>query len=300
MKLRHRVPGVVLRTVMSLAARWSLRPGTNWDQRRWWSAVAARVGRVPHGVRVESGRLGDLACEITAPSTMRDGLVLLYLHGGGWTVGSPASHRSLVARLAALTGMRTWSIDYRLAPEHPFPAALDDCVAAYQALLDAGHERIVVAGDSAGGGLTASLGVAVRDRGLVAPAALGMLCPVVYVTRSALDRVVDSHREPLLTSRVLTEMFDAYVGTHDRSDPLLSPLYADLAGLPPVVLDSAADDLLGDQDVAFAQAISAAGGTLDHRHYPGLWHVFHALAGIWPVATEALECFADRLVAAAG
>ncbi|MCW2755053.1 MAG: bah 1 [Marmoricola sp.] len=299
MTLRHRVPGVVVRTVMSLAARWSLRPGTTWDQRRWWSALAARVGRVPAGVRVEKGRLGDLVCEITTPPNVRASLELLYLHGGGWTGGSPASHRSLVARLAALTGIRTWSIDYRLAPEHPFPAALEDCVAAYQALLDAGHERIVVAGDSAGGGLTASLGLAVRDRGLVAPAALGMLCPVVDVTRSALERVVDSHREPL-TGRVLTEMFDAYVGTHDRSDPLLSPLYADLAGLPPVVLDSSAEDLLGDQDVAFGRAISAAGGTLDHRHYPGLWHVFQALAGIWPVATEALESFADRLVAAAG
>jgi monoterpene epsilon-lactone hydrolase len=288
----------LIRTLLALVASRTLAPGTTWEERRGRSARMTRSARTLGGVLIRRGELGGQECEIATPEQSREDVVLLYLHGGGWTVGSPATHRSLVARLASRMQMPAWSIDYRLAPEHPFPAALDDCVSAYRALLDDGHQRIVVAGDSAGGGLTISLALAIRDLGLPAPVALGMLCPAVDLTEATIDGLVDTRREPLLSVRVLREMFGAYAAGQDRTNPLLSPRYADLSGLPPMVLDSAADDLLGEQDLAFAQRVRAAGGSLDHCHHEGVWHVFHALAGWWPVATQALDGFADRLVAA--
>ena len=158
---------------------------------------------------------------------------ILYLHGGGYCIGSPATHREFAARLARTADATVVVVDYRLAPEHPFPAAVDDATAAYRWLLDQGREpsRIVIAGDSAGGGLTVAALVALRDQGLALPAAGVCLSPWVDLTGTGDSMRTKAGVDPLIEEPMLADMAAAYLAGTDARTPLASPLYADLAGV---------------------------------------------------------------------
>jgi acetyl esterase/lipase len=293
---RRGVETRILRTVAGRLSRWTFAEDASWPVRRARAERVARVGRTASGVQLSSRELGGVSFEVASPSDPTADFIVLYLHGGGWAVGSPRTHRPVTTGLAASTGAEVWSIDYRLAPEHPYPAALDDCLAAYAALLDAGHRRIIVAGESAGGQLSVALALAAARDHVESPIALGLICPALDLTTDALALLTDNRREPVINVRMAREMFGAYAANHPRDDPLLSPLLGDLDGLPPIVLDSAADDLLAAQSSRFADQVRAAGGTVDHRCHPGVWHAFHILTGIWPVATQALDEFGGRIL----
>jgi acetyl esterase/lipase len=201
---------------------------------------------------------------------------LLYFHGGGFFIGSANGYRVLSAELARAGGLTMWSLDYRLAPEHPFPAALDDCVAAYRALVDGGiaPERIVLAGDSAGGGLVISTLVALRDAGAPLPAAGLALSPWVNLACDGPTIASKLAEDPSLTPEGLHAGARHYLGEADRREPLASPLFADLAGLPPLMIQTGSAEILLGDSVRLAEAAGAAGTPVRLDIWPNMPHVF--------------------------
>lgn len=217
--------------------------------------------------------------------------VVLHLHGGVYCLGSSATHRGLGARLSEQARAAVLLPDYRLAPEHPFPAALDDALAAYRWLLeDLGvpPARIAVTGDSAGGGLGASLLVRARELGLPQPACFVGLSPWTDLTGSGPSIVELADRDPWLPAELAVRAAEAYAGQTPLDDPAVSPLYADLTGLPPVLVHVGGDEILLDDAVRFVEACRAHGVDASVGRFPGLWHIFAIFPGI-PEARHSLR-----------
>ncbi len=235
----------------------------------------------PESVSVSPESLGGQPAEWLVPHGLDRDRVVLYLHGGGYCAGSPGSHRGLAGRVALATGAATVALDYRLGPEHPFPAAVDDAVAAYRALLADGTDAasIAVAGDSAGGGLTLALALALRQAGEPLPAALACLSPWVDLTQSAGSYTSRAAADPMVTKRGLDEMAAAYLAGADPRQDLVSPRFADLAGLPPLRIDVGADEVLFDDAAGLAEAARAAGVPTTLVEWPEMIHVFQVFPG---------------------
>ncbi len=220
-----------------------------------------------------------------------DAPVVVYVHGGGYCIGSLATHRPMLTHLAAAAGGRVLAVDYRLAPEHPFPAALDDALAAYRWVLASGVEaaRVVVAGDSAGGGLTLATLVALRDAGDPLPAAGVCLSPWADLTQSGATMAEKADVDPMVRAEDLHRWAAAYAG--EGGDPAhigLSPLFADLTGLPPLLVEVGTAEVLLDDARRVAERARAAG--VDVTVYEGedLIHVWHFFAGAMPEADEGI------------
>ncbi|MDB4970260.1 MAG: hypothetical protein JWN44_5949 [Myxococcales bacterium] len=291
-------------TLRTRLVRWALRAivrplflrGTVHDWRRRWPS-----SRAPADVRIEPAVGGDIRAEwLIPPEAGRT--VIYYLHGGGFVMGSPGTHRRMMARLARAAGSRALVLDYRLAPEHPFPAALDDCVAGYRWLSR--HTRpsdIVIAGDSAGGNLALATLLVLRDAGEPLPAACVCISAATDLSRSGAShrsRVAD---EVVLSPRFIRTVDELYRGDADPRDPLASPLFADLHGLPPLLLHVGTHELLLDDTLRFADRARAAGVDVTLEVWPGLWHVFHTFVSL-PEARRALDdiaAFARRRFALA-
>ena len=247
------------------------------EQRRAQYERAERVFPTPPDVKVETIAAPARPAEWLTPPGVRTDAVVLYLHGGGYVIGSPRSHRHLAAAIARSAGTRALLLDYRLAPEHPFPAALEDSVAAYQWLLGQGiaPERVVVAGDSAGGGLTVATLLALRDRGLPRPAGGVCISPWVDLTNSAASYVTRAAADPIVTRDAIEGLTQAYIGAGDRKAPLVSPLYADLAGLPPLLVHVGSDEVLLDDALGLAERARKAGVDVTVEEWPAMIHVWH-------------------------
>jgi epsilon-lactone hydrolase len=227
---------------------------------------------------------------ISAPNSSADRAVL-YVHGGGYVIGSVNTHRDLLARIARASGARVLGINYRLAPEHPFPAAVEDSVAAYRWMLAEGLKpsRIAVAGDSAGGGLTVATLIAIRDAKLPTPGAGVCISPWVDMegigetmkTRAAVDPVVQ--REGLLG------MAAAYLGGQNPRSPLAAPLYADLKGLPPLLIQVGDAETLLDDSIRLNDRAKAAGVSTKLEVWPEMIHVWQLFASFLPEGQQAIE-----------
>ena len=250
--------------------------------------------RTPMGVTVRPGRLDDVPGEWIVPRSALDGRVLLYFHGGGFLFCSPATHRAMIARLAKAAGTPAFSVDYRLAPEHPFPAALEDCTAAYRGLLRSGipARRIVVAGDSAGGNLALVLLLALRKAGGEPPAAAVGLSPVTDFTFSGESSRKKAGIDPIFPAGSLrslsVEILDGYIGSGDVSNELISPLLGDWRGMPPILLHVGEDEVLLDDSVRLAKRVRAAGGRGECVVWDGMWHVFQVFAPFLPEANRSI------------
>jgi len=238
---------------------------------------AERAFPIPNDVTVERVTAPIAPAEWLAPPSVRADVVVLYLHGGGYVIGSPRSHRHLAAAIARAGRARALVLDYRLAPEHPFPAALEDAVAAYRWLLAQGTApaRLVVAGDSAGGGLTVATLVALRERGLPLPAAGVAISPWVDLTCSARSYATNAGVDPIVRPAMVAEMARAYLGGADPRTPLASPLFADLSGLPPLLIHVGRDEVLLDDATGLAERAKAAGVAARLEIVPRMVHVWH-------------------------
>jgi acetyl esterase/lipase len=251
----------------------------------------ARLAIRPRGTVAEPVEAGGVPAEwVRVPSSAPD-RVLLYLHGGSYTIGSPRSHRALVAQIARAAGVRALVLDYRLAPEHLFPAAVEDATAAYRWLLAQGilPERIVIAGDSAGGGLTLATALALRDAGDPLPAALVCLSPWTDLAATGASLQTRARLDPSLAPDGLAAAGQRYVGPGgDVRAPLASPLYADLRGLPPLLIQVGDYEILLDDSTRLAERARAAGVGVTLDVWPEMWHVFESLAGYLPEADQAV------------
>ncbi len=217
---------------------------------------------------------------------------VLYLHGGAYTGGGPGSHRGFASTLAAAVGCPVLLVDYRLAPEDPFPAALDDAVAAHGWLTGAGRGidpgRVLVTGDSAGGGLALSLLVALREAGAPLPAGAALLSPWTDLGLSGDSHATEDGRDPMCSTETLAQSAEAYAGDVALDDPRVSPLYADLAGLPPLLVHVGEVEVLRDDSVRLAERALAAGVEVELLVAPGMIHVWHLFAGVVPESTRDL------------
>jgi len=218
--------------------------------------------------------------------------VILYLHGGGYVAGSIITHQDLGARIAKASNTRILIIDYRRAPEHPFPAALEDAVTAYHWLTSAGGlapENIVIAGDSAGGGLTAATLVKLRDDGIPLPAAAVMLSPWTDLARTGNSVQLKAAEDPFLTPAELEFDANLYIKDNNAKNPLISPLYADLAGLPPLLIQVGTAEILLDDAIRLAERAKAVGVDVTLDIWPDMVHVWQAFAIVAPESREAIE-----------
>lgn len=252
----------------------------------------ARSMRAPSGVQVESLTANGVPGEWLIPRQAAPGKVLLYFHGGGWVMCSTRTHRAMVGRLARAAGIKALSIDYRLAPEYPYPAALDDCLAAYQWLLDQGYPAsgIVVAGDSAGGNLTLALLLKLRDGAGPLPAAVVCLSPATDLAGTGASMQTKADVDPVLILPIGSSPIAAsYTGDHDLHDPYISPLYGDLHGLPPVLIHVGEDEVLLDDSVRFAEKACAAGVDARIVIWKNRFHVFQAYAPFIPDAQKSIN-----------
>lgn len=260
-------------------------------ERRAQYERAERVFPTPPDVKVEVVTAPDRPAEWLTPPGARTDAVVLYLHGGGYVIGSPRSHRHLAAAIARAAGTRALLLDYRLAPEHPFPAGLEDAVAAYQWLLAGGvaPARIVVAGDSAGGGLTMATLLALRERDLPRPAAAVCISPWVDLTNSAASYGTKAAVDPIVTLDSIALLTQAYIGTGDPKQPLASPLYADLRNLPPLLIHVGSDEVLLDDALGLAARARTAGVDVTIREWPQMIHVWHWFLSMLIEAEQAID-----------
>jgi monoterpene epsilon-lactone hydrolase len=256
-----------------------------WTERRQRLDEIGSVWPVADDVVLEAADLDGVPAEWSAAPGSDPSRVLLYFHGGGYCSGSIGSHRRLVTEAGRAAGLRTLAVAYRLAPEHPFPAALDDAATAWRWLLRRGFAAsdIVVGGDSAGGGITLSLLAGLRDAGASLPACAWLISPWTDLTLSGATLAGKDAADPIIHEAYLRELADTYLGPAiDRADPRVSPLHADLRGLPPLLVQvGSAETLLAD-----ATRLAARAGDADLAVTLEIWpHMIHA----WPLWNAQLE-----------
>ncbi len=228
---------------------------------------------------------------------------MLYLHGGGYRLGSPATYRHFTWRIATAARARLLVLDYRLAPEHPFPAALDDALAAYRWLAANAAGRHVVMGDSAGGGLALALLLRLRDAGLAPPDAAVVLSPWTDLALTGASLQTNAEADPMLNADDLPAFAADYLAGADPRNPYASPLYGDPTGLPPTLIHVGGDEILYDDAVRMAEKMRTAGCAVELRIWPRMPHVWHLLAPMLPEAKFAIAdigAFVERVLAAAG
>ena len=261
---------------------------------------------MPPGAAATPVQANGVPCEWVVASGADPGRRLLYLHGGGYVIGNLNTHRDMAAILSELSGAAALAVDYRLAPEHPFPAAVDDALAAYRFLLDHGPDGpgaagdVYMAGDSAGGGLALAALLAAREAGVRLPNAAASMSGWTDLTMSGGS--FESRRETdiRVSKAGLEGMAAAYLGETDPRSPLASPLFADLRGLPPLLLQAGEPEVLLDDTQLFAQRARAAGVEVVEEIWPGMFHVWQHQWATVPEAREALERIGAFCLAHAG
>ncbi|HSL93825.1 MAG TPA: alpha/beta hydrolase [Bacillota bacterium] len=260
------------------------------DFRREVEAGAARFGKLPAGITASPEPIGDLYAEWISPANPRPNRILLYFHGGGYVSGTCAAHRGIVAKFVHGSNVRALVFEYRLAPENPYPAALDDALTAYQHLLaqDIPAHNIVFAGDSGGGGLCLSTLLAIRDRGLPLPFRAVVLSP--YTDLLCTGKSHEMNLKRCLSPEGTPQAFGRhYAGSNDPRLPYISPYYGGLHGLPPMLIFAGSDEVLLDDSRMFAEKARQAGVDVTLRIGEGLFHCYPAMAPMFPEATQAMD-----------
>jgi monoterpene epsilon-lactone hydrolase len=262
---------------------------TDLHQLRAFAATGSHHPLLPRGAQWRRVAVNGVTAEwITAPGISSE-RVLLYFHGGGWVLGLYNNHRWLAAQLSRACGMRVLCVDYRLAPEQPFPAALDDCVAVYRGLLQTGvlPQRITLGGDSAGGNLTVTTMLALRDAQAPLPSAGVCISPATDL--ECTGETFHTHHDAMLSPDVALWMMRDYCRQSDPRLPLLSPIHADLRGLPPLLVHVGEDEILLSDATRLAERARAAGVKVTLRVWPAMWHVWHLFAPWLPEAQQAVD-----------
>jgi len=253
-----------------------------------------KVGRLGHrarGVGIAATGIAGLRAEWYRPKQPAAGKVFLYLHGGAYALGSCDSHRALATHIARAGNVDTLLPEYRLAPENPFPAGLHDCVAVYRALLDEGYSAgdIIIGGDSAGGGLTVATMLQLRHDGVPLPRAAVLLSPFLDMTASGESMQTRAAQDPWFIPDNIAVVVGHYCPDEELRNPLLSPVFANVAGLPPTLIHVGDDEILLSDSIRFADKLESAGIYVQLEVFPELWHVFQLFVGAMPESRVAIE-----------
>jgi monoterpene epsilon-lactone hydrolase len=276
--------------------RWSMKRSnhpnvTIAERRRRIAAYERWVPRPPRGIEMLDRALGGIpALRVKGRGTQPERQIL-FLHGGAYVTGSPTLYRHILWRFAVAAEAQVAAIDYRLAPEHPFPAALEDAVAAWHGLLDesADPSRSVVLGDSAGGGLALALLLRLRDIGSPLPAAAVALSPWTDLAMTGNSLQQNGAADPMENPDDIPYLAACYLGdSGDPRNPYASPLYGDPTGLPPTLIQVGGDEILLDDSVRMAEGMRAAGCEVELEVWPRMPHVWHAFAPVMPEARQAI------------
>jgi monoterpene epsilon-lactone hydrolase len=285
----------LLRYRRLLRFRLKRKPEITWStsipELRAKTAKAGRLfGKLPEGIEISATAIGDMYAEWVLPSGASKDKAILYFHGGGYVIGSPQGHRTHVAKFVTGTSTGALVFDYRLAPEHPFPAAIDDAVAAYRYLLAEGVKpsQIAFAGDSAGGGLCLATLLATKDKNLPLPAAAVALSPWTDLACTGESLTIRDKADLLSWTESWTVFSHYYIADSDHRNPWASPLYGDLSGLPPILIYVGENEVLFDDSRRFAEKAKAAGVDITLRVGRGLFHCYPVCAPLFPEATQAM------------
>jgi acetyl esterase/lipase len=283
--------------LLSALLRWqrnaSLQLTAEHRLKRARKFMAAERGRVKPSIAVRKDSIAGVAVEWVVPkSRLEDPQtpLCLYFHGGGFVMGGPNSHRDMAACLAEKAGIRMLMVDYRLAPEHPFPAALDDCLAVYQALLAQGipTHGLLLGGDSAGGNLALATLQTVRDRKLPLPLAFFLFSPWLDLANRAPSFASNAASDVMLSAQILNDAALLYTHGTAVSDPRLSPILGDMAGLPPCYMVVSQTEVLRDDALGLHRKLVDQGGHSTCVEWPDTPHAFPVLARLLPEARKAL------------
>lgn len=291
--LGQRLVAGILRSMLRLTLGQTFRAGLPVATQRRRLARVTRLTLPPRGSRFEPAECGGIPGEWTrAAGESPPAMTILYLHGGGYCTGAPSTHRAVTGHLAKLCGAPVFAPDYRLAPENPFPAAVDDAVAAFRGLVAQGAipGSIVVAGDSAGGGLALATALRLRELALPMPRALVLFSPWVDLTLE--QAAMPPAGEVMLSLPWVRQCARSYVAGADPRSPLASPVNADLRGLPPTLIQVGTDELLLNDSRRLHRRLRADGVRVTCEEYPRRWHVFQANAGLLADADRALASVA--------
>jgi monoterpene epsilon-lactone hydrolase len=248
-------------------------------------------GRLPKGIRVSPVTIDDLPAEWIVPSQAKKDKAILYFHGGGYVMGSVQAHRPIVTKFVKGSGVGALLFGYRLAPEYPFPAALEDSMTAYRWLLAQGvtPSHIVFVGDSAGGGLGLATLIALRDKGIALPAAVVALSPWTDLKCTGESLRTKAKVDPLTWAESWTVFSKYYVGDNDPGNPWISPLYGNLRGLPPMLIYVGEHEVLLDDSTRFAKKAKNTGVDITLRVGEGMVHCYPVLAPLFPEAKQAMD-----------
>lgn len=253
--------------------------------------LTSMMPKLPDGVSVVPVTCNEVPCEWVTFSRTDQNRVLLYLHGGGYVFGNPEGHRDLTWRLSRASGMRVLVADYRLAPEHPFPAALEDATNCYRWLINEGYaaSNIAIGGDSAGGGLALATLVHLKNLGMPMPAAAILLSPWTDLSGSGDSVQTNAAADPMLSPASLHRFAGMYMGDLDTRAPLASPLFADLSGLPAVMVQVGSTEVLLSDAERLAEKIRIAGGEISLEVWPRMPHVWQVFASRIPEGERAIR-----------
>jgi epsilon-lactone hydrolase len=285
-----RVPPALMRRWAQQMGRRVLDPGLPWEVQRQRLDRIFRAAPVPRGTAVVNSGMNGVRTEVVVASGRRPERTVVHFHGGGYCIGSALLGRAWAAHLSAQAACRVVLPEYRLAPEHPHPAALDDARAVMDAVLsEAAPGSVAVSGDSAGGGLALSLVLAQRDRGGPLPAGCILLSPWLDLSRDRRATPELVRRDVVLSPGWLEACATGYAGPPDRSDPSVSPLLAAHGGLPPLLIQAGSDELLAPDAGDLAARASAAGVDVTYTRWPRMWHGFALQPGLMAAADSALS-----------
>lgn len=280
-----------LDTIIQMLTARPIAQAPTIEQTRAGFEQMAGLFPVDADVKREPIQAGGVPSEWVSVPSADAGRAVLYLHGGGYVIGSINTHRALAARISKAANAHVLVIGYRLAPEHPHPAAVDDAVAAYRWMLSTGLKptRIAVAGDSAGGGLTVATLVAIRDAKLATPGAGACLSPWVDLEGIGVSMTTKASVDPIVQKEGLIGMAKAYLGGKDPRTPLAAPLYADLSGLPPLLIQVGTAETLLDDSTRIAERARKAGVKVTLEPWENMIHVFQLFAPMLDEGQQAID-----------
>lgn len=279
------VANLVARTVRN---SFFIHKAETFTQRKSFERLSVFT-KYPRWVRSEVSNLGGLEALSFYPRKLNENRIILYLHGGAYCAGSIKTHKALMARIARASKCKTIGINYRLAPDFPYPAAIEDAMLAYKTLLNEGHQNIYLVGDSAGGGLVLALMLKLKEMGLKMPKAASLISPWTDLNLSGESIRTKQHLDPLIDPKILKYFASLYIGDEDACNPYISPLYADLKGFPPILIQVGGNEVILDDSTRLAKKLKKAGCDVELEIWDKMFHVWHYLGGIIPEAKTAIN-----------